>query len=270
MRIIVEPTNFCNYACLFCPRANMYRKKGFMPLSLASKIATLTSKKGADVVVLHGTGEPILHPKFDKLIKIFKKHRFKVMFSTNGSLLEPKKIQKLVRAGVDEIVFSLDGVSKCTVESLRVGAKLEEVEENLNTFLKLRKNGRPKIILQAVSTPINRAELPALVERWKNKVDLIVIKHYDTFAGQVIPLEKVFLPARRYACKSLLRGDLTFFWDGTVTACCRDINGDLVIGNIKKDSIDDILENHKKLVSLHLRGRWNEIPLCAACKEWIW
>ena len=55
--------------------------------------------------------------------------------------------------------------------------------------------------------------------------------------------------------------------DGVVTPCCLDSNREMVMGNIKENSIKDIWKNelYQDMRKKHLAGKIDEIPTCKKC-----
>ena len=55
--------------------------------------------------------------------------------------------------------------------------------------------------------------------------------------------------------------------NGDVSACCLDWSGKLNLGNIHRETLQEIWsgENLARLRRLHLEGRRSEIPICASC-----
>jgi radical SAM protein with 4Fe4S-binding SPASM domain len=74
----------------------------------------------------------------------------------------------------------------------------------------------------------------------------------------------------RGPCRMLWK-NFTVLYDGRVTPCCIDAEGELIIGNVQKSSIKEIWHGAqlKKLRELHKKGEWDKIPICARCREWI-
>ena len=71
LEIGIEITNICNFACIMCPYQDMVKKKirrqGKMSFSLFKKIVDEISSF-AELIYLHGLGEPLLHPQLFKFI----------------------------------------------------------------------------------------------------------------------------------------------------------------------------------------------------------
>ena len=80
----LEITNLCNLRCSFCPGTK--RKTGFIAPEdfrlLAGRLRPHT-----DYLYLHLMGEPLMHPKLDELLGIAEGLDFRVMVTTNGTLL---------------------------------------------------------------------------------------------------------------------------------------------------------------------------------------
>ena len=81
----VEITNVCNLNCSFCHGTK--RQSSFMSLSEFDKAAS--SLRGVvDYLYFHVMGEPLLHPNIDKMFDIAAEKGFKVILTTNGTLLK--------------------------------------------------------------------------------------------------------------------------------------------------------------------------------------
>ena len=100
----LEITNVCNLSCDFCPGTR--RPKGFIsPENFALLAGKL--RPHTQYLYLHLMGEPLLHPQLSELLEIAAKQDFKVMITTNGTLL-PRQAQLLATAStVHKISISL-------------------------------------------------------------------------------------------------------------------------------------------------------------------
>ena len=107
----IEPTNACNLSCIMCPNSRLSNNECFMDFNLFKKIID-EIKYVAKVIRLNYRGEPLLHPKIIEMIRYCKENTFaRISLSTNGTLLNTKLSEKLIRIGIDEIIFSLDSNS---------------------------------------------------------------------------------------------------------------------------------------------------------------
>ena len=86
-RVYLEITNVCNLACSFCPGTK--RQKRFMS---EAEFAALTEKLRGKTQYLyfHLMGEPLLHPLLSRFLAIAEEKGFRVILTTNGTLLNEK------------------------------------------------------------------------------------------------------------------------------------------------------------------------------------
>ena len=87
-KVHIEITNICNLQCSFCPA--VHRENKVIDLSLFEKtiaqVAPLT-----ELVCLHLMGEPLVHPKLEKIIDICDQYDVNIFLVSNGVLLNPEK-----------------------------------------------------------------------------------------------------------------------------------------------------------------------------------
>jgi len=78
------------------------------------------------------------------------------------------------------------------------------------------------------------------------------------------------LPSERVPCERIWKS-LVIYWNGEVTPCTNDYNGDLVVGNVKDNTIKNIWKGKKlhKLQNAHVYSNFKEFPLCNNCNEWL-
>lgn len=162
--IAVEGYNLCNLRCVDCPYPVMTRPKIQMPLSLFQKIIEDSLEFGIRKVRLHNYGGPFLDSLlFDRIDFVKSKGMF-VSINTNGTLLTTERIERIVDCGLDEIMFSIDGVSKETFERIRVGAQFEKVITSIKELIACKKRRRSKTPLVRVSCVVQRGNYEEMKE----------------------------------------------------------------------------------------------------------
>ena len=114
---------------------------------------------------LMGNGEPLLNKDFIEILKIMKENLLPVSFNTNGTLLSEDYAREFIRLGVDIIAFSIDGATQETFESIRRGAKYEQVIANIRRLNELKGSlKKPKLVFANVVTASNVHEAAGLIE----------------------------------------------------------------------------------------------------------
>lgn len=97
-------TSRCNYSCRFCFTKNLLSEN--IDTKRAEEILAILFNAGIDKINFVG-GEPLLHPELVSLCKMSKMIGYTVAITTNGSLLNGKKIET-IREFVDWIGLSVD------------------------------------------------------------------------------------------------------------------------------------------------------------------
>jgi wyosine [tRNA(Phe)-imidazoG37] synthetase (radical SAM superfamily) len=138
-----------------CPTGRAVIKKGgHIAVELYRKIIDEAASFAIDVN-LFGRGEALLHPDLPDLTRYAHRKGLNVRLETNATLLTPSKSEEMIRCGLDFISFSIDGYTKETYESIRVGAQFEETVQNIIRFLEIKKKlggGKPFASIQFINT----------------------------------------------------------------------------------------------------------------------
>ena len=142
--VMIEVSGRCNAFCKYCYTGRANRDRGFgagkflSPQNLERALQYLFENGFADSSTrfgLYNFGEPLLHPQFTNIVKIFHEANVAFEISTNGSV--PLKSDALrFLDHMDTFKFSMCGFSD---ESYARISKLdfEEVKENIVRALKL-------------------------------------------------------------------------------------------------------------------------------------
>lgn len=268
----LEPTNHCNLECVICPSSKSTRKKGFISLDLVKKITGEVARHGGRSYFLFKDGEPLLHQSFFEIVEIIKKaHKGnRIYVSTNGHRVNAECIRNLIDHKVDNINFSIDNA---TPEGYRVmrGASLDIVERNINDLMEAKRRAgsqRPHIALHFVKCEENRDEIELFKAKWKNKPVTLKFMFFNSWTG-LFPQGSRFDGLKRYPCFSLWMFP-SINWDGTVSICCVDWNQREVIGDLNRQSFEEIwnCDRIREYRAYHLAGEFDKIPICASCNIW--
>ncbi|VVB59250.1 Coenzyme PQQ synthesis protein E [uncultured archaeon] len=268
----IEPTNYCNSDCICCCSSRSTRKKGYMDLHLFKKIIDDAAQIRIKKIHLYLHGEPLLHPQIVEMISYIKSKNLGIHISTNGMSLNKEKIENILRTGInsaDLLTFSIYGYSKDIHEKIMRGVKHDVVLKNIFDFIELRNklhiNG-PAIETALFIIPENYNERDPFTKYWQGKVDHITvyenISEYFSNFGKMVPLNI----HRDHTCLHLWER-MCIYWNGDVTICCADINGEYIVGNLENQSIKEIW-NSKQLLSikkLHNEKQFQKHPLCSIC-----
>ncbi len=180
----VEAVGQCNLRCQMC--AIQFRRDGpphgppaFMDFALFQRL--IDEFPGLERLQIQGLGEPMMHPRFFDMVELAVSRGIRVSTNTNLTYLNPRRAERCVTSGLDELHASVDGATAATYERIRVRAHFDQVIGNLEGLVAARRRlGRtlPRIRLVAVAMRQNLAELPDLVRlAHRLAIDTIFVQH---------------------------------------------------------------------------------------------
>ncbi|MEW6607905.1 MAG: radical SAM protein [bacterium] len=275
-QISIEITNLCNLKCLMCCRPRLQRKIGNMEFGLYKRLVDEISHQYVSSLYLTGDGEPLLHPQLIEMIQYAKTMGIeRVCVGTNCMLLDEGISKQIISSGLDVIVFSVDAATQKTYQKLREGGDFALVTTNVRRFLQLKKeigNQSPQAVISFIRMKDNVTEIESFIDMWRhflNDTDYIQIRDYDTLAGQVEDRRVSFPENNRKPCQYLWQ-QMVIYWNGDVPVCCKDFHGKCLMGNVTKNTIEELWQGAKfhQLRQMHLEAKYNNIPLCKNCGSW--
>lgn len=275
----IGTTNFCNSECIMCPHSKL-KKMGTMDMRLYKKIIDNCAKLNIRIITLSFFGEPFLDKELVEKIKYAKEKGMFVAFYSNASLLTKELAKNIISASLDGITISFDGYSKETYEKIRKKLKFDIVKGNILNLIETRKRmgkTNPKISLVLVELEENKNEIKQFYKEWNKKVDSINIINMRNWANDIQKegTKESFhfnKKIKRKPC-ALIWQKMIVDWNGDVVLCCDDWNHSTVLGNLKKQTIEEIWrgEKLKKIREAHVKGEFYKVPICSACnKKSVW
>ena len=269
----VEINNTCNLNCIMCPREAMTRPLRNMSMAEFEEIADKVRAAGVPRIRLFLLGEPLLHHELAPMIQYCKQIGIpSVEISTNAVLLDEAASRRLIRAGLDEIVFSLDGADAETFESIRIGANYEQVTGNIRQFFAIRQQmgvGKPNAVVQTMIMEPTMDQMQRFVDTWTPIADQVRVQAIREYHGvEELSFFHISPDDELRPCPALW-SYLVILADLRVVPCCTDINGDLALGKITEGSILDFWHRNERLNDLrrrHCALRFEGLPLCHDCE----
>lgn len=170
---IWELTRRCNLRCIHCE--NCCGELSARELSDEQIEATARELARLHCRQVHVTGgEPLLHPRWDGLCRMFSGLGLRVSLITNGTLLDDAHLARAIAAGVHAVGISIDGL-QATHDGIRVRPGGGESPWRLAMAAVERASARVETVVITAVNRRNLAELPALrraladagVRRWQ-------------------------------------------------------------------------------------------------------
>lgn len=266
-KIYLEISNLCNLTCSFCPgtrRTKHALTEGEFSM-LIGKLRPYT-----DYLYFHLMGEPLLHPLLPRFLSLAGETGFKVILTTNGTLLSKHQDMLLASPGLHKVNISLHAF-----EANDLTVPFETYLEGCFSYGKAAEGKKLTVFRLWNQGGANRknAEILASMERFFPKPweegrrgirigDRVFLEYGDKFDWPDLSApdgdDRVF-------CYGL-RDQLGVLCDGTVVPCCLDHEGDIPLGNLFTQDLESILRSDRAQQIYHGFGaRKAAEPLCRKC-----
>ena len=245
-KIYVEISNLCNLSCAFCPGTKR-EKRAMTEDEFASLLPKL--RPYTDFLYFHLMGEPLCHPKLGIFLKLAHQAGFKVILTTNGTLLHARQELLLGSPGLHKVNISLHAFE---ANDLAI-----PFEEYLRRCFQFGKAAEGKVLVSyrlwngGGADQLNEEILAALAEffpkPWTQERrgirigERVYLEHGDKFDWPDLSADD---GGDNVFCYGL-RDQLGVLCDGTVVPCCLDHEGDLALGNLFRQELDEILASKR-------------------------
>jgi radical SAM protein with 4Fe4S-binding SPASM domain len=249
----IEPTNACPYLCIMCPRGNRMRREiGYMSMNLFCKVIDEAASYPGPVrekeIELFHFGESLLHPDIAAMNGYASARGLFTVLSVNAPELTEPLAAELVRGGAGRIIVSMDGVDTDGFHAVR-GRRIDfqKAVDNVLAAAELIKTHQSSTVLvvRMISLSAVMRKAPEFETFWREKGISAEIREFFPWGepdmAELGGYEKYppFMPcpfAWQYVVVQ---------WNGDVAACCRDYNGENVMGNVKDAGLAEIWNGRK-------------------------
>jgi len=267
-KIYIEITNICNLKCKFCPETK--RKKEFINIEKFEEIICKI-KDYTNLVCLHVKGEPLLHPQFEDILNILEKYNLKTNITTNGTLIKDKIETIKKSTAIRQINFSLHSITQNDVFNENYLNDIFEYTKDLNNIIisyrlwnlkDIKDNDINLEIIKSIEEYYNIQDLKQKLSgnNFLKIKENVFINQDIEFTWPDINKEEIIQSGRCLALKE----QIAILVDGTVVPCCLDNNGDIQLGNIFEEGIEEILNKPK---SIEIKKDFERsIISCKLCK----
>ena len=270
-RVYIEITNRCNLTCDFCHGTK--RPLGTMPPEdfrrIAEKLRGETS-----YLYLHVLGEPLLHPQLKELLAIAGELGFRVCLVTNGTLLHKRREELLAAKSLHKVSVSLHSFEG-NGGAGDLPAYLQQVwdvclplsERGVLCALRLWNEGTAPRLNGAVEAFLSRRigrdveSLPRDARGNRTLRPNLFLERAERFGWPDLNAPE----SGANFCHGFSR-QLAVLWDGTVTPCCLDSEGDIPLGNLLSQPLEEILQGKRAAaMAAGFAARKPTEELCRRC-----
>ena len=244
-RVYVEITNICNMNCSFCHGHDRAPRQ----MTEAEYAHILRQLQGKTQYIYHHLmGEPLVHPLLPRFIQMAREAGFHPMLTTNGTLVDLRG-EQLLGIGLHKVNISLHSFEGDQQDAhKRYIGKVADFAEKANaagTLISLRlwnngcDEGRNETVLAHL-----RERLPGpwtANTRGYRIRDGLFLEWGDRFDWPDLSAQEY---DGAYKCYGL-SDQIGVLCDGTVVPCCLDHEGDLALGNLHTQTMEEILASER-------------------------
>ncbi len=277
-KIYLEISNICNLQCSFCPVV----ERDQFEINQESLTDYFSKIKGySERVCLHVMGEPLNHKQFPDFVLKASDAQIPLEITTNGTLLNNQTTNALVNPIIKQVNFS--------VQSFFDNYPKQDPKKYLDKifdFLDHARQLRPDLYINLRLWNLGSDQVQ------ENKSIDFIKRLEEHFGVEINPnVDPAFKKSKKVWGRIYLHFDTRFDWpgenksfrrehgtcwggrnqiaihaDGTVVPCCLDKEAVIKLGNLKHQSLDEILSSDRylKLKSGFEQGVLTE-SLCQTC-----
>lgn len=270
-KVYLEITNICNRSCAFCPGTKRTPRQ--MDEADFRKFAEKL-RGWTEYLYFHLMGEPLLHPSLGQFLDIACKLGFRVILTTNGTLLAKTQEVLLASPALHKVNISLHSFEANDAGDLRAYlggctdfAKAAAAKGITVSFRLWNADGtqaglharNPEILAHL------HAAFPAPWEenpRGSRLSERVYLNCGERFDWPSLSAEDHGSDVFCYG----LKDQIGVLCDGTVVPCCLDSDGSIPLGNLHTQTLEEILENLRTQAMLEgFRRRNAPEGLCRRC-----
>lgn len=266
-KVYLEISNICNLKCSFCPgtrrKAHIMNEEAFS--SLLPKLRSWT-----DYLYFHLMGEPLCHPNLERYLALAEEYGFKVILTTNGTLLSKQQDILLNAPALHKVNISLHAF-----EANDLPVSFHQYLHNCFAFGQAAKGEKLVVYrlwnqggAEEMNADILKAMEVAFPKPWKKErrgiriAQKVYLEYGDKFDWPDLSAED---GGEALFCYGL-KDQIGILCDGTVVPCCLDHEGDIALGNLFTESLEDILESPRaRAIYEGFQKNKAVEPLCRRC-----
>jgi MoaA/NifB/PqqE/SkfB family radical SAM enzyme len=264
LKVGLELTSKCNLRCGMCPLPVLRRPYEDMDWPMVEKAEREIHGLGLQLKWLHEMGEPLLYARIDDAIRLFPE----ASLSTNGLLLTESMGARLLATPLKRIRICVDSINPQVYPIVRTGGDFDKLVTLTRAFLD-QADGHPmRVEIQKMRS---RMTVDETVDDFKKFFEIKRHRNARIIEKTCEALdvnEETDLHGKFYGC---VQGSfftwIVIFADGRVTHCCYDAHGDQVMGDLREQTLTEIIDGEKfaTMYDAFERRDLSNLPRCAEC-----
>ena len=282
-QVIIDVTEVCNLACVHCPHPAFKKSEHYSARYLEAELV----RKAIDEVRAHGgghtqyvrftsEGEPLIHPGiYDMLQYAVDRSGAFVTLTTNGTIMNEKRIKRLIDSGLHMIDVSIDAFFDATYPKIRVNGYLQTTRDNVLKLIAMTKGTKTRVVVSFVQQDANKGEASFFTSYWRAAgAHDVVIRNLHSAAGAVVPIANIMRAGQARST----RRPCVYPWErivlnprGHLAFCPADWTHGSTVVDYRTTTIRETWQSqfYVNLRKAHLSNDYSCHKFCGQCPDWV-
>jgi MoaA/NifB/PqqE/SkfB family radical SAM enzyme len=262
---------YCNHGCTFCSNKDSRTLKNQVSYEDYIKVMdNITKYLDIKEMGLSAKGEVLINKDFAKIVKVTKEvYNIPYLYiSTNGALLDDKKCDEILKAGLDSIKFSINAIDKDEYKKVHLKDDFDLVIANLKNLIEYKKSSYPNLKI-LISVILDRSH-EEIEEAFKD-----ILKDDIRYIDKILKYSITFTPAfsdykvddKKLKGCAMVFNEIYIDSDCRLGLCCKDYFKEFDYGSLL-DSDFLTLYNQKSMQDIrdaHKRKDFTNYEFCKKC-----
>lgn len=274
--IHLELTNICGYKCIFCPRDEFTRPFGIMSMDdLGLAMDRIGDFDG--IVRLHGYGDPLVLSDLPEKIAFIRKSWIDcgiTFITTLGYEVSEEFLESIISRGLNKLIVSFYGSNPQRYQEIHGSDKFKVARKNLLFVADLARKYQQSFSVLVLTENfdmdcesaqekeefiafLNSHNIPHVPQQLTNRGDSSLV-YYKV--NTLLPCSVAW---GSYASR------LEVTWNLNVVPCCSIWNDNIVLGNLREQTIEEIFigKKYTDFIEAILSNNLDAYPVCRDCER---
>ena len=249
-RVDIETVRHCNAQCVYCPQSVQRKSKAVMPMKVYEAVLERLRGYRCDWVALNHYGEPLLDPAFEERVVKLYKERLPLYLFTNATLLSQGRIEFIKEQNLHGVGFNFPSMREDEwVSLMQLPARwFRSARDGIIQFLEATEGRVPVEILVNAPTANHSQRVKEVREYFRQFGEVNVLQwrshsRAGAIKGKFVDQVGAHSQQKFAGCERI-SGHLHVSWEGKAFLCCNDYSQKIVLGDLNRSSIKEIMESH--------------------------
>lgn len=295
LSMYIEPTRLCNFKCFYCMHGTRgvsggtLEKTGFalknMDMDLLDRVVedVMKFRDPPKRICFSGLGEPLMNKNLPLMIKKLRDAGFqnRIDVITNGVLLTPEMSDALLRAGINRVQVSIQGLTKETYKEVcQSDIEIQTIMNNIRYFYEHKDKKESTIFVKIIDAILEGDDRDRFFQMFGSICDTIFVEHLVVMQQQMGDHGGIVDSTRNLNGELVEKRDVCgvmFYFlqvniDGETFPCSTPgLINSFSMGNVREHTLQEIWDGdvRNRLIRRNLSEGYVKIPACSECSSCI-